>query len=265
MNSDSQFNTNWRKVASTIYKKPTDSKVLGGVEIDVTDLEKYITEKRKAGQKITMTHFFVLMLARAIKVEIPEFNTYVRRGKIVLRQSLDVAVSVLQATGDMGSVIVPNADTLNFDGLASYLNTEIVESRKGGEHGSMQSKNILARMPWPIRNWFFGIYRTLTLKWGISIPGLGLTANNSGSFLITNIGSLGLDYGFPALLPTSNFSFVMVMGGIQKKPVVIDDTIVIRRIMALSIAIDHRVADASHAARLFRFIKHAVKTPGDYF
>jgi pyruvate/2-oxoglutarate dehydrogenase complex dihydrolipoamide acyltransferase (E2) component len=264
MNSTEQFTTNWRKVATTIYKKPTDSKIFGGVEVDVTDLERFITEKRKSGQKITLTHFFVLVLARALKNEIPEFNTYVRRGKIVPRSNVDVALSVLQASGSMSSVIIPNADSLNFERIESFMNEEIIKSRGGGEKGSMQSKNILARMPWPLRNWFFRIYKLLTLTWGISIPGLGLTTTNSGSVLVTSIGSIGLDYGFPALLPTSTFSFVFVLGGIQKKPVVINDEIVIRRMMSLSIVIDHRVADASHGARLFRFIKNAIKNPEDY-
>ena len=43
MNSQDNLNTNWRKVASTIYRKPTDSKIYGTVELDVTEIEKYIT------------------------------------------------------------------------------------------------------------------------------------------------------------------------------------------------------------------------------
>ncbi len=93
------------------------------------------------------------------------------------------------------------------------------------------------------------------------MPVLGLSANSFGSFAVTNIGSLGLDYGFPALLPTSNVAFVLVMGGVQKKPVVIDDEIAIRRMMAVTIVFDHRIADASHGAKLFRYIKYAVKNP----
>jgi pyruvate/2-oxoglutarate dehydrogenase complex dihydrolipoamide acyltransferase (E2) component len=264
MKSDDQLNTTWRKVASTIYKKPTDSKVLGGVEVDVTDLEKYIAEKRKAGFKITLTHFFVLVLARALKTEIPEFNAYVRRGRIIPRKSIDVAVSVLKADHDMSSVIVPNADSLNYKTLESYMNPEIVQSRSGNEMSYKQGKNVLASLPWPLRGWFFSMYKYLTLNLGISIPGLGLSPNSNGTFLITNIGSLGLDYGFPALLPTSNFSFVFVLGGIQKKPIVVNDEIVIRRMMSVTIAIDHRIADASHGARLFRLIKQAIKTPESY-
>jgi pyruvate/2-oxoglutarate dehydrogenase complex dihydrolipoamide acyltransferase (E2) component len=264
MTTTDQFNTTWRKVASTVYKKPIDSKVFGGVEFDVTELEKYISQKRKEGLKITLTHFFVLVLARAVKTEIPEFNTYIRRGKIVLRPSIDAGVSVMQVDGSMSSIIVPKADLLDYSGLEIFMNAEILKSRKGNENGTMQSKNILAQLPWPFRNWFFNIYKTLTINWGIYTPVLGVSANSFGSFMVTNIGSLGLDYGFPALLPTSNVSFVLVMGGIQKKPVVVNDEIVIRRMMSVTIVFDHRVADASHGAKLFKFIKQSIRHPEEF-
>jgi pyruvate dehydrogenase E2 component (dihydrolipoamide acetyltransferase) len=128
----------------------------------------------------------------------------------------------------------------------------------------MQSKNILARLPWPFRNWFFNIYKILTINWGLYTPVLGVSANSFGSFMVTNIGSLGLDYGFPALLPTSNISFVLAMGGIQKKPVVIEDEIVIRRMMSVTIVFDHRLADASQGAQLMRCIKYAIKHPEEF-
>jgi pyruvate dehydrogenase E2 component (dihydrolipoamide acetyltransferase) len=264
MNTTDQFNTTWRKVASTIYKKPVDSKIFGGVEFDVTELEKFISQKRKEGLKITLTHFFVLALGRALKTEIPEFNTYLRRGKIIARPTIDAGVSVLQPNGDMTTVFVQHADSLNLAEIEALLQTEINKSRKGSENGTMQNKNFLAKLPWPVRNWFFKLYKTLVIDWGISMPVLGLSANSFGSFMVTNIGSLGLDYGFPALLPTSNVSFVLVMGGIQKKPVVVDDEVVIRRMMSVTIVFDHRLADASHGARLLRYIKHAIKNPGDF-
>ena len=58
MKENNPLNTSWRKTALTIYKKPVDSKIFGSVEIDITDLEKYIAKKRKSGIKITLTHFF---------------------------------------------------------------------------------------------------------------------------------------------------------------------------------------------------------------
>lgn len=261
MKTSENFNTPWRKVASTIYRKPFDSKILGQVEFDVTEIESFVTDQRKSGLKITLTHIFVLMLARGLKMEVPEFNTYVRRGKIVTRPSIDALVSVLQANGEMGTVKVQNADTLNLEEIEAVLKEEISRSRKGDEEGTVQTKYFLSSIPWPFRSWFFRLYSTLTLRWGLSIPFTGISANSFGSFIVSNIGTLGLDTGFPALLPSSNVSFVLLMGGIAKKPVVMNDKIVIRRIMTVTIAIDHRVADASHGGRLLRYIKHLLQHP----
>jgi pyruvate/2-oxoglutarate dehydrogenase complex dihydrolipoamide acyltransferase (E2) component len=261
MKPSDSLNSDWRKVASTIYKKPVDSKVFGQSEIDVTELENFISNKRKEGLKITLTHVFALILARSIKNEIPELNAFLRRGKIIARPSIDAMISVLQADGGMGSALVSNADSLSLTEIEQVLREEINKSRKGNENESMQTKNLLTSFPWPIRNWIFKIYTTLTIRWGISVPWLGLSPQTFGSFVLTNIGSVGLDTGYPALLPSSNVAFVFVMGGIQKKPVVVNDKIVIRRMMSITVVIDHRIADASHGGKLLRYIKGAVRKP----
>ena len=261
MENSINFNTDWRRVASSIYRKPTDSKVFGSVELDVTELEHFVSEKRKKGTKITLTHIMVLTVARALKNDVPELNTFMRRGRVVHRDSIDAMVSVLQADGQMGSIKVPDADRLNLEQLAKIMAADIQQSRQGNENKTMKRKDILSSIPWPFRRWFFWLYKTITVHGGISIPFLGLSTNSFGSFVITNIGSIGLETGFPALLPSSNVAFVLVMGGISKKPVVINDEIVIRRIMSLSIVMDHRLVDASHGGKLFRYIKYMVKNP----
>ncbi|HPR32108.1 MAG TPA: 2-oxo acid dehydrogenase subunit E2 [Prolixibacteraceae bacterium] len=261
MNSEMDFNTPWRRVAAAIYKKPVDSKIFGSVEMDVTDLEAFVSQKRKEGIKVTPTHLFTLIIARALKMEVPELNCYVKRGKIVHRDRIDALVSVLQADGGMSSVSIPDADRINVNELAKLLGSEIFRSRTGKENGSMQSKNLLSSIPWPFRKWVVRLYKTMTIDWGISVPFLGLDSNSFGSFLVTNIGTLGLDYGYPALLPVSNVSFVFVLGGTTKKPVVVNDEIIARRMMSLSIVLDHRLVDASHGGRLLRFIKYMVKNP----
>lgn len=261
MKSANNLNTDWRLVASTIYRKPIDSKIYGTVELDVTDLEKYITKKRKEGVKTTLTYILTLIVGRSIRQHVPELNTYVKRGKIKQRKQVDATVSVLLPGGEMGSVKVENADQLTISELSDKIAQEIRDSRKGDENDTMQSKNMLASFPWPLRNWIFKLYRTLTIHWGISIPGIGLDSNSFGSYVISNIGSVGLDTGYGSLLPSSNVSVVWILGSIVKKPVIINDKIVPRRIMALSATLDHRVVDGSHGGRMFRQIKHFIKNP----
>lgn len=261
MNEQQNFNTNWRIVASTIYKKPSDSKIYGSVELDVTEIEKYIAEKRKEGIKTTLTYLLTLIVGRAIRQEVPELNTYVRRGKIVQRKQVDAMVSVLLPGGEMGSVKVENADLLTISEITDEISEKIRDSRKGNENDAMQSKGLLASIPWPFRNWLFKLYRTITIHWGISMPYFGLDSNSFGSYVVSNIGSVGLDTGYGSLLPSSNVSVVFIMGSIIKKPVVVNDEIVPRKIMILSATLDHRIVDGSHGGRLFRTIKFYIKNP----
>lgn len=261
MKTAEELNSGWRKVASSIYRRPTDSKLFGSVEMDITDLEVYITEKRKNGVKATLTHFFILAAARALKEEVPEMNTYIKRGNVVLRDHIDVMVSVLLRDSKMGSILVKDADKLTLEELIKEMNEQVQLSRQGSENKTMQMKDKMARIPWPLRGWIFSLLKTITFSWGFSFPSLGLSANSFGSFVVSNIGSVGLDMGYPALFPSSNVSFVLVLGGVNRKPAVVGDQILPRTILSLGAALDHRVVDASHGGLLFRYLKKIVKNP----
>ncbi|MCR9063874.1 MAG: 2-oxo acid dehydrogenase subunit E2 [Cytophagales bacterium] len=253
------LNNAWRKTASTLYRKPDDSKILGSVELDITELQEYISKKRKEGLKITLTHFFTLVTARAIKEKLPELNTYIIRGNVRSHKQINATVSVLLRENEMGSVKVEDADKLNYFTIVDKLQAKIIEARKGTENSTMQMKDRLAAIPWPFRGLAYWIIKKLLVDWGVSVG--GLSANNFGSYIVSNIGSLGLDNGYPALFPAANISFVLIMGGVKKTPLVIKDEVKIRTVITLAAALDHRVVDASHAGILFKFYKKAVKHP----
>ena len=79
-----------------------------------------------------------------------------------------------------------------------------------------------------------------------------------GTFTITNVGPLG----GTALLPTINYPEVAIlgMGKVQEKPVVRNGEIVIRKILPLTLAFDHRIADGADAAR---FVAELVRQLSD--
>lgn len=79
-----------------------------------------------------------------------------------------------------------------------------------------------------------------------------------GTFTITNVGPLG----GTALIPTINYPEVAIlgMGRVQEKPVVVDGQIVIRKILPLTLAFDHRIADGADAAR---FVTEMVRQLSD--
>ena len=193
MNRES-INSDWRKVAAAIYRKPSDAKIFGSAEIDVTDLEKFISAKRKKGIKITPTHFFTLAVARALREEVPELNCFVRRARMIERKQVDAMVSVLIGDGQMSSVRIPEADTLTLAEIETVLNEGVKAARAGTERKVMRSKGKISRVPWPMRGWILKLARLISIDWGISIPALGLSPGAFGSFVISNIGSLGLEF-----------------------------------------------------------------------
>ena len=127
---DNALNSAWRKTAATIYVKPTDSKIIGSVEFDITDLMTYVKEKRAAGLKVTPTHIFALATARAIKAGIPEMNTFIRRGRVVTHPSIDAMISVLLPGGQMGSVRLNDADQYQLSEAVPKLQEQIKIARQ---------------------------------------------------------------------------------------------------------------------------------------
>jgi pyruvate dehydrogenase E2 component (dihydrolipoamide acetyltransferase) len=81
---------------------------------------------------------------------------------------------------------------------------------------------------------------------------------HGGTFTITNVGPLG----GTALIPAINYPEVAILGigKVQEKPVVREGQIVIRKILPLTLAFDHRVADGADAAR---FVSELVRQLSD--
>jgi pyruvate dehydrogenase E2 component (dihydrolipoamide acetyltransferase) len=80
-----------------------------------------------------------------------------------------------------------------------------------------------------------------------------------GSFTITNVGPLG----GTGLIPTINYPEVAIlgMGKAQERAVVRDGAIVIRTILPLTLAFDHRVADGADAARFMNAVIRRLSDP----
>ncbi|PSR12757.1 MAG: dehydrogenase [Bacteroidetes bacterium] len=252
------LNSPWRKTAATIYQKPRDSKIIGSVELDITVLNAFIQQQRQAGLKVTLTHVITLATARAMATELPALNTYIRRGNVVSHPQIDATISVLLKNAQMGTIRLEHADQLTLAEAVAAM-TDKVKIARTTKDGSQELKTMLARIPWPFRQWMYQLLYTLTVRWGFNLP--GLTAHRFGSFVVSNIGSLGLDIGYPALLPAANISFVLILGGHQEKPCVVDGQIVPRTLLKLGIAMDHRLLDAAQGGELFRYLKQVVRWP----
>ena len=80
-----------------------------------------------------------------------------------------------------------------------------------------------------------------------------------GSFTISNGGVYGSLMSTPILNPPQ--SGILGMHKIEKRPVVVDDTIVIRPMMYMALSYDHRIIDGREAVSFLARIKELVEDP----
>ncbi|MCY3742904.1 MAG: dihydrolipoamide acetyltransferase family protein [Candidatus Poribacteria bacterium] len=80
-----------------------------------------------------------------------------------------------------------------------------------------------------------------------------------GTFTITNLGNFGIDAFTPIINPPE--SAILGVGRILKKPVVHEDEIVVRSMLALSLTFDHRVIDGAPAAQFLQTVSGYIQDP----
>ena len=257
-----QFNTPWRVTAAAIYTTPTDSRVYGTLDIDVTDAKRFLDKKRNEGVKLTMTHLATAVLARAVAFDVPEMNCFIRRGAVIGRDRLDVMVPV-SVGGDSGvtAAIIRDAHARSVSSIAKELREKAAKGRAGDEIKAVKNKYLLNRIPWPLRRPVFLLLKWITVDMGIEIKALGLSAHSFGSFVVSDIGSFGLNTGMTSLMPAAKVPAVIVLGKIEEKPVVRKGQIEIRTILPLTGTFDHRIVDGMQIGKLARGIKRNFRKP----
>lgn len=91
---------------------------------------------------------------------------------------------------------------------------------------------------------------------------IGVPELTRGTFTITNVGAIGGTHVFPII--NSPESAILGLGRVEKKPVVLDDEIRIRKMLPVTLCFDHRVADGAQAAAFVRDIKTMLENSLDF-
>ncbi|MEJ2285899.1 MAG: 2-oxo acid dehydrogenase subunit E2, partial [Desulfobacterales bacterium] len=88
---------------------------------------------------------------------------------------------------------------------------------------------------------------------------LELADLEGGTFTISNGGVYGSLLSTPIL--NTPQSAILGMHKIEKRPVVIDDEVVIRPMMYVALSYDHRIVDGKQAVTFLKRIKECVENP----
>ena len=96
---------------------------------------------------------------------------------------------------------------------------------------------------------------------GFDIKALGLSADSFGSFVVSDIGSFGLNTGMTSLMPAAKGPGCHRAGQSGRKTGGRKGKIEIRTILPLTGTFDHRIVDGLQIGKLARGIKRNFRKP----
>lgn len=217
-------------------------------EIDISAVKSRRDKLKSNGQRISYIVFLIEAISRVIR-RYPEANSSVMHGLIpqMAIYPCITAKFTIDKTIDGRRVVmagvIPESDHLSLDGMQKiidyYRDTDAADIAEFANVRKLQS------LPMWLGRW---MYR-------LAMGNFTRRAKLQGTFTITSLGHRPIQSFYPIISNTLCFG----VGSIEEKPVVIDGQIVIRSMMKLSLAFDHRAIDGALAADILAEVKESLE------
>ena len=230
----------------------------GLLEVDVTVARQFIAEhKSRTGEALSFTGYLAFCLARAVD-ENKSVQAYLKGHKqLVLFDDVDVGMTIeRQINGTrapMGHVI-RRANHKTFMEIHKEIRTIQNEPVPPNKGVPSWIRSILL-LPWPLPTLFIALLRGMRRRDPTGPAGIVRTG---GTVAVSAVGLFGRRSGW-GVLPTP-YSLMLVVGGIARKPAVVDDHIEPREILSLTVVFDHDVVDGAPAARFVQRLVELIES-----
>jgi len=224
------------------------SVVHGLVELDVTEARRRIRDREaETGERLSFTGFLVYCLGRAID-DHPAVHVYRDwRGRVVRFDDVDVNVLVeREIDGERVGVphVVRAANRRSLQSIHDDIRAAQADPGEGRQTGLA---SLGLRLPGPIRRQFWRLPQLFPRYW----------KRVAGTVAVTAVGMFGTGGGW-GISPT-NYTLQLTVGGIDRKPGVVDDEIEPREYLDLTVTVDHDVVDGAPAARFVQRLTELVE------
>ena len=254
--------TSYRKIAIASWRHPRDPTTYGWIDVPVEAAETYL-KNHDSEVPATLTHFLALALADSIKRQ-PEFNRFLRAGKLYPRLSTDAFITTLlrgKKGKDLSGFVIRNITSKSLAEVAKESAEEADKLRKGEDkemEATQRRVNMLPAEFLRIAMWFQELiaYRlNLNPRW------VGMPKDRFGSFMISNIGALGLEKAFIPLSPYTRCPIIVGLGKPREEAIVKDGEVAVGRVVTISLTFDHRFADGAQGALILRRLQKIFANP----
>lgn len=213
------------------------------MDIDMTWAEDLRVQLSRLGHKTTVTAILLKAIAIAQRNH-PDTRTAVLPwGKTVTFNEIVAGFTVERFVGTQPALFfgaIQQADTKSVEEIALELREHA--EKDFADVWQLRVQDKFTHLPRFIRN---------VILWvGLRFPAIRLACMNA-TFGVSSLGKFGVKILVPPCVTTSTFG----VGAVEQRPVVVDGTIQIRRMMTLTLNFDHRLIDGAPAARFLSDIK----------
>ena len=222
--------------------------VHGLFEMDVTEARRAIHEYRsRTGEGLSFMAFVVACVGRAVErhKSIQACRTWVE--KLVLFDEVDVN-TMFEVEVDGQKIIRPHILRAVNKKSPRDLHAEIRAFQENHAQGR-EGKFI---------EWFVllpAFLRRLFLR--IMFRNPHWLKEMNGTVALTSVGMFGTGGGWG--LPVSNHTLQITLGGIARRPVLVDSQLENRQVLCVTISFDHDIVDGAPAARFAQTLKELIE------
>lgn len=240
-----------------IMRERNDSQVLFDAEVDVSQVEQLIRERRKNGETISFLDYFVAILVRTLS-QYPRLNRFIAGRRIYARDDIRVSLVVKKEmninTEETSIKFKFNPDD-TVDDISKNIHL-IVESNKGGS-GEKNSTDRLVKLlnmfPRGVLSFFLWFLRT-TDYYGCMPKKIHEISPFHTSVFVTNFGSLGAEPIYHHIYNFGTTSIFIAFGNRRTQRVINKDgKIIERKVMKLRFVADERIADGYYLATSLKY------------
>ena len=260
-----QHLTSWRRLAPHVWDRPSDPTVYGVIDLVVDRALPYLDElSGVSGTKVRITHLVTKALALGIR-RMPQANGIVTRRSIALRENVDIFLQVATEGGrDLSGTKLTRVDEMPLAEIARELATRAAKVRRHADPGVERTKNLMQRLPNALVGWTVRATEYLLYDLQLDLTRFGIESDQFGSAMVSNIGNFegfGMSFALAPLVPISRCPIVVLIGEVQKKPVVESDRIVARSVVTLGCTFDHRMIDGAQGTAIAAVLRRVVEDP----
>jgi pyruvate/2-oxoglutarate dehydrogenase complex dihydrolipoamide acyltransferase (E2) component len=252
----------WRKLAVHTWSPPRDPTTYALVDVEMEAALAYCDRlRRETGVHITVTHLTVHGVALALK-QFPQMNGVVARGRIMLRNTVDIFMQVATSGGtELSGVKIANADRKTPLEIAREAEERVARIRARRDQQVERTKSLLDRVPPRLLGPMMRMIAYLIYDRDLDLSRFGIVKDEFGTAMVSNVGTFGIRAAFGPIVPFSRTPMVVLMGKVEDRVVAEQGRPTVRPMMTLCVTLDHRFMDGYHGGEMARICCDFLRNP----